>query len=138
MSRVPRGALVLAAAGLIPFIAGALTAWGILQSPLFLLGYTSPEAMLLAYGKIILAFMGGAIWGFGVTAGMAIIALSVIPALFAFLIVGDSLILLGLGFAALLILDFIATRDGLAPGWWMALRVPITIVAVFCLVGSGL
>ncbi len=37
------------------------------------------------------------------------------------------------GFAALLAVDASATRQGLAPGWWMRLRLILTSVVVICL-----
>ena len=138
MTDLPKGAFALAAAGLLPFIAGAMVHQGLLSSPLYLLGYPSATALLLAYGKIILSFMGGAIWGFGARAGTLILALSVLPALWAFLVVGESLLLLAFGFAALLALDYHAAARGLAPPWWMRLRIPITSVAVLSLIVGAL
>ena len=129
----PAGALALAVAGLLPFIAGALAARGAVSHPLFLLGYASGPALLLAYGKVILSFMGGALWGFAAREGVVPLVISVLPALWAVLLVGDNLYLLALGFALLLVADFRFTAQGLAPGWWMSLRIPITAVAVISL-----
>lgn len=138
--RPPAGAMALAVAGLLPFIAGALSALGLVEHPVFLLGYASGSALLLAYGKVILSFMGGALWGFAARDGAGVIPLviSVLPALWAVLLVGASLPLLALGFALLLIADFRFTAQALAPNWWMSLRIPITAVAVISLLTGAL
>ncbi|SIO52186.1 Protein of unknown function [Rhodovulum sp. ES.010] len=144
MKDVPRSALVLGLAGLIPFVWGAGT---VLVPGLFDFALTSvgPRFMgiyvLNFYGTIILAFMSGVLWGFatraeGARAGMAY-ALSVIPALWAFFMVGGgpegSIMALIGGYLGLLMLDTFYWKAGLAPLWWMQLRVPLTAVVVTCL-----
>jgi hypothetical protein len=144
MRAVPRSALILGLLGLIPFLWGALTlvwpwaaGWGMRAAgPRF----TGPYVQLF-YGAVILSFMSGVLWGFatratGNQAGVAY-ALSVLPALWAFLMTGSgpatsAINLIG-GFVALLLLDWQFARWGLAPAWWMALRVPLTAVVVACL-----
>jgi hypothetical protein len=37
------------------------------------------------------------------------------------------------GFAGLLMIDAAFARQGLAPPWWMTLRVPLTVMVVACL-----
>jgi hypothetical protein len=144
MSQVPRAALILGAAGLIPFVWGAATelspglfAFGLAQfGPRFVGPYVG-----LAYGTIILAFMSGVLWGFATrgTERVAAIgyALSVIPALWAFLFVGNgpvsSAIYLGLGYVLLLGLDYMFWAQDLAPAWWMRLRAGLTGVVLVCL-----
>lgn len=67
LSRIPRAALFLGYAGLLPFLWGAATdvfpglaVWaGEYLPPMFLGAYLG-----LTYGTIILAFMVGALWGF--------------------------------------------------------------------------
>jgi hypothetical protein len=95
----------------------------------------------LTYGTVILAFMSGVLWGFATRAEgrEAAIAytLSVIPALWVFFMVSDasdiSAIFLAAGFVGLLLLDAMFTAWGLAPGWWLRLRVMLTVVVVACL-----
>lgn len=144
MTQVPRSALVLGVAGLIPFVWGAATevspgafAFGLERfGPRFVGPYVG-----LAYGTIILGFMSGVLWGFATRAtGQAAAvgyALSVIPALWAFLFVGNgpvgSAIWLGLGYVLLLGLDYMFWKQGLAPAWWMRLRVGLTAVVLACL-----
>lgn len=142
--RIPPAALLLGLAGLIPFLwsaathmSPALAGWaGQYLSPMFIGAYVG-----LTYGTLILSFMSGALWGFatkaeGAEAAMAY-AISTIPALWAFVMVTDataiSTIYLAAGFIGLLLLDAMFSAWGLAPAWWLRLRMMLTIVAVACL-----
>jgi hypothetical protein len=81
------------------------------------------------------------LWGFATKAegqvAATAYALSVLPALWAFFFVGggpvSAAIYLIFGFVGLLGLDWLFWRQGLAPAWWMRLRVGLTAVVVFCL-----
>ena len=141
---VPRSALLLALAGLVPFVWGALT---VLSHDLALwtaqnIGprFAGPYVMLF-YGAVILSFMSGVLWGFATRLSGAQAAtgygLSVIPALWAFFMTGGGPTGAGLslmaGFAGLLGLDWLFWRHGAAPDWWMQLRVPLTAVVLACL-----
>ncbi|TCO69971.1 DUF3429 domain-containing protein [Rhodovulum euryhalinum] len=147
MKEVPTSALILGLAGLIPFLWGAgtvvfpgLSEFGAANlGPRFIGIY-----VLNFYGTIILAFMSGVLWGFatkaeGARAGIGY-ALSVIPALWAFFMVGggaeSSVIALIAGYAGLLLLDAFYWQVNLAPRWWMRLRIPLTAVVVACLAVS--
>ncbi len=141
---IPRAPLVLGLAGLIPFLWGAATLlvpglpeWGVRAlGPRFVGPF-----VLLQYGTIILAFMSGVLWGFATRASgeRAAVgyALSVLPALWAFFMVGGgpktSAIYLIAGFVGLLALDWSFWRQGLAPEWWMQLRVLLSTIVVICL-----
>lgn len=142
--RIPRPALLLGLAGLLPFLWSAAThlfptllGWaGQWLPPMFLGAYVG-----LTYGTVILSFMSGVLWGFatraeGRDAAFAYI-LSVIPALWVFFMVTDgsanSTIYLAAGFIGLLFLDAIFMAWGLAPLWWLRLRVMLTVVVVACL-----
>jgi hypothetical protein len=144
MTPIPRSALILGLAGLIPFgwsvatqASPALSDWGLHHlGPRFIGPYVG-----LVYGTIILAFMSGVLWGFashttGASATTGYI-LSVIPALWAFVFVGNgptsAAIMLALGFAGLLGLDFLFWRYRLAPPWWMQLRLILTAGVLACL-----
>jgi hypothetical protein len=142
--RIPRPALLLGLAGLIPFLWSAAThlsptlnGWASQWlPPMFLGAYVG-----LTYGTVILSFMSGVLWGFATRAegreAAVAYALSVIPALWAFFMVTDasanSTIYLAAGFIGILFLDTIFSVWGLAPGWWLRLRVMLTIVVVACL-----
>ncbi len=143
-TRIPRPALLLGLAGLIPFLwsaathlSPALSGWaGQFLPPMFLGSYVG-----LTYGTVILSFMSGVLWGFATRTegrGAAIAyLLSVIPALWVFLMVTDasptSAIYLATGFVGLLILDAAFSAWGLAPAWWLRLRVMLTVVVLACL-----
>ena len=145
MTGIPRSALLLGLAGLIPFFWGAasqifpgLADWGTaVLGPRFVGPYVS-----LSYGIVILAFMSGVLWGFATRAEGTVAsvgyALSVLPALWAFFFVGggpvSAAIWLAAGFVGLLALDALFLRQGLAPGWWMRLRLMLTAGVLLCLV----
>lgn len=141
---IPKAPLLLGLAGLIPFVWGALT---ILVPGLadWTAGTIGPRFVGpyigLQYGVVILSFMSGVIWGFatrakGETAAL-LYALSVLPALWAFFMVGSgavsSAIYLMAGFVGLLFIDWTVWRHGLAPEWWMRLRLLLTSVVVLSL-----
>ncbi len=144
MTQIPRSALLLGLAGVLPFIWGALTIYSDPAVTLTLetLGprFIGPYVQL-SYGTVILAFMSGVLWGFSTKADGSMAAtgyaLSVLPALWAFFMVGggpvSAAINLIVGFIALLGLDFTFWRWGLAPAWWMQLRVLLTTLVVACL-----
>ena len=130
--------------GLIPFIWGTATLFepGLAEYGTNILGprFVGPYVQLF-YGSVILSFMSGVLWGFATKAhGMQAAigyALSVLPALWAFFMTGGGPASAGIylifGFIGLLMLDFTFTRWGLAPPWWMSLRLLLTIVVVICL-----
>jgi hypothetical protein len=145
VTQVPRSALILGLAGLIPFVWGAATLlfpdlarWGVRSLGARFVG----PWIGLSYGTVILSFMSGVLWGFSTRAKGAVAAtgyaLSVIPALWAFLFVGggptSAAINLLAGFVGLLALDWLFWRQGLAPPWWMRLRILLTAVVAACLV----
>jgi hypothetical protein len=139
MMQIPRAPLLLGLAGLIPFIWGAMTIlfpdlaiWG----QMTLGGRFIGPYIQLFYGAIILAFMSGVLWGFAAKTDRAIgYILSVIPALWAFLMTGGGPVAAAMnlivGFLGLLMMDWQFWRWGLTPPWWMQLRILLTaIVAV--------
>lgn len=144
MHPIPRAPLLLGLAGLLPFLWGAATVlnpaladWSIDQ---FGSRFTGPYVQLF-YGAIILSFMSGVLWGFATKAEGAQAAtgyaLSVLPALWAFFMTGNgptsASLNLMIGFLGLLLLDGAFWRWGLAPGWWMSLRLLLTAIVVVCL-----
>lgn len=144
MKDIPKSALILGLAGVLPFVWGVVTIYSqpAQQMTIDLVGprFVGPYVGL-AYGTVILSFMSGVLWGFATkaTGGQAATgyALSVLPALWAFVMVGGGPVSAGMnliaGFLALLVLDFAFWTWGLAPRWWMALRVILTGGVIMCL-----
>lgn len=142
--RIPKVPLILGLAGLIPFVWGAATlmndglmAWGAARlGPRFVGPYVQ-----LFYGSVILSFMSGVLWGFATKARGTLsaigYALSIIPALWAFIMTGGGPVGAGtnliFGFAGLLLLDFAFYQWGLTPNWWMRLRLLLTGIVIACL-----
>lgn len=135
MTAPPKAAIILTALGILPFVFGAAI------DPITDVHKFSPgvngTTVLLDYGKIILSFMGGCLWGFGAKSEPGQTrwyVLSVAPALWAFLVVGTNLWLLALGFALLLAADYLFQIRALAPKWWMTLRIPVSVTVIICLI----
>ena len=141
---IPRAALALGFAGLLPFAWGAGTIYvpALYEATITTLGprFVAPF-VLLQYGTVILCFMSGVLWGFATRAEPPVAAtgyaLSVLPALWAFFAVGggpvSAAVALIAGFVGLLGLDWLFWNQGLAPAWWMKLRLILTAGVVACL-----
>lgn len=130
---IPREALVLGVAGVLPFI--GLTIGGLLW----------PHAelpWLRLYAAVILSFMGGVQWGLslGPSGGLPAwrrYGASVIPALVAWtsfvLPPREGLIVLAVAFLGLLGYDLWTALRGEAPMWYGRLRLVLTTAVVSCL-----
>jgi hypothetical protein len=135
--------LWLGAAGALPFLAGAVLAhirdaahagWAV--------------AAALAYGAVILSFLGGIQWGLAMSVVAPATRLwhrlgaSVLPALLGWLALllpqGAGVLVLAGGFAVMLIGDLMLTRDGAAPLWYPRLRSPLSAVVIACLAALAL
>ncbi|NMG01570.1 DUF3429 domain-containing protein [Azoarcus taiwanensis] len=145
-SHMPFSARWLGFSGLLPFIGLAVAA---LVDPM---RATLWNHALVAYGAIILSFVGALHWGFAMTAGglsqgerTGRFAWSVMPALIAWaalLLVGASVL-----FAALLLLagfwlhylqDRVLAHRADLPAWYLPLRLTLTSVASVCIVVGGM
>ncbi|TVR97208.1 MAG: DUF3429 domain-containing protein [Rhodospirillales bacterium] len=139
---VPSAAAWLTAAGALPFLAGAALAW--LAGPLP--GELAVRAMI-AYGAVILSFIGGIHWGFVTSAPgplkgrWGLLSAATLPALLAWgallLAPERGIAAVAAGLTAVLLLDRWAWVRGLAPRWWMRLRIPVTAVVVGALVAAA-
>jgi hypothetical protein len=141
-ARVPRAAMVLGAAGLLPFL--ALSFMNLLVDGT--LGDQATRA-LTAYGAVILSFLGGIHWGLAIEnipAGsegddrlFRRLTCSIVPALIGWIALlmppTVSLSVLAAAFISVLAFDLIACRNGDAPDWYPRLRVPLTIIVVLSL-----
>lgn len=144
---IPRAAVVLGAAGLIPFLACALqiaTAW-----PLERRMIGPALHALTIYGAVILSFMGGVQWGLATAQPPAAnqaewrrYGMSVLPAMVAWAGVWTArqsgLILLAGGFALLLAYDLWTVARGEAPAWYGRLRIGLTAIALACLLAAAI
>ena len=145
MAGIPKSALYLGLAGVLPFGWGLLTVYlpALSEWTTQMIGprFVGPYVQLF-YGVVILSFMSGVLWGFaakkdGRQAAIGY-TLSVVPALWAFFMTGEApetgsknLIV---GFIGLLALDWYFWTSGQAPVWWMRLRLILTALVILCLI----
>ncbi|MCS6778226.1 MAG: DUF3429 domain-containing protein [Geminicoccaceae bacterium] len=134
-SGVPEPAALLGAAGLLPFLAGAIWSFAPGESGAWARG------ALAAYAAVILSFMGGVHWGLAMTASRPSFVrygASVVPALLGWLALlldeRSGFVVLAASFASLLAYDLGAVRSGEAPAWYPTLRWPLTVAVCTCLV----
>lgn len=147
-----------AAAHSIPAAAGWMTGLGIIPFAGLAAGHLAMPAKVgepavfavLAYGAVILSFLGGIRWGLAIAPGHHLntgalwypLALSVVPALTAWLALlapaAASPIILAAAFLLMLASDWQVAQTGVAPPWFMRLRWPPTAAAVLSLLAVGL
>lgn len=130
-NRVPISAAILGAAGLLPPLAGAVVALRDMG------GFGSTAAgFILVYSALIFSFLGGSWWAFVSREERPrwwLLLLAVVPSLaaWALLPMRASELEPGLVLSALILLsplvDGLLHGRGLTPGWWMRLRVPLSI-----------
>ena len=141
---LPRFAILLGIAGLLPFLLCSLGALSLSSD-----GSTRSLLALVAYGATILAFLGGVHWGFALeessTASERVqrarFGLGVVPSLIgwaAMLVtfIGlptTGLLVLTAGFIATTAVEGQAARRGLVPHRYMWLRWGLSLVVVVCL-----
>ncbi|MCJ1381273.1 hypothetical protein MMC17_004382 [Xylographa soralifera] len=165
MSEVPREALVLGMAGVLPYLATSIStvylAWDINHAALtgsgFLLSGQTAELLLhiieplqIGYGAVILSFLGAIHWGlewakYGGKHGYPRYAIGVVAPAIAWpttlLPVEYALIAQFLAFNYLYFADARATRRGWAPHWYTTYRFALTFIVgasiVISLIGRG-
>jgi len=141
----PKAAFWLGYAGLIPFAVCAL-AIVVFRQDLFL-QETAGKA-LLAYGAVILSFLGGAHWGRALYAPNTSLqtrdfVLSVLPSIFGWSclllpIISAGVLLLILGYIWQVYVDLNGMRQNILPHWFGRLRVQLTAGAtLFLLIGGA-
>lgn len=134
-----RTAWLLGLAGLIPFAGSALAFFA---APDSWAGFA--EGALIAYGAVILSFLGAVHWGMALRApikeaskGPARLVLGVIPAILGWfaLLLPDvfALPLLALSILGTAGIEQWARGMGLVPGEYLALRWVLSIAAALCL-----
>lgn len=122
---------------------GVLPFWGCAAAAVAMPGEIGEEAgrLLLAYGAVILSFLGGIRWG-GTLAGAAPetgeLCRGIFPALVGwaafFVPVEVGYCILALAFAVVLFDDCRASEQRLLPDWYPAIRIPLTLAVVAALV----
>ena len=139
-NNVPPSAAWLGGLGALPFISISGAA-PYLDSALQILVIHA----LVAYGAVILSFLGGVHWGLAIVSKSNAdrpelrtrLILSVIPSLAAWAALlfpeRTGLLILAAAIAAMLWVDLTAARAGNAPKWYPKLRIPLTCVVVAAL-----
>ena len=136
---LPTLAVLLGAAGVVPFLLLGIASVGAEQSQAL-----AAARGLVGYGAVILAFLGGVHWGFTLgepevaRAVRARLLLGVAPSLVGWAAVLVSivaepalaLIVLIAGFIATVVVESRAQKRDLMPGGYMAMRWVITVVVV--------
>jgi hypothetical protein len=149
MTDVPRAAAIWGVLGLVPFLYGAAMILSAPETlPTFGFFESSPAGgvhILERFGAAILAFMGGCLWGFsscGRAPTLVTLGGSAIPAFIAFIAIQPnpalSCLWLAFGYVVLQGLDVLYRRAGIAPDYWLSLRLPLTAVVMGCLLVGAL
>ena len=134
MKSIPKAALFLGLSGLLPFV--ALGGIAVCQAPAIHRGVYSA---LMAYGAIILSFLGGVRWGFAINAKSPSnltlpLMISVTPSLIAWLSLlvraEYGIVVLTVSFLLMTLLDF-KLQSG--PAWYLTLRIPLSLGVLTCL-----
>ncbi|WP_299616268.1 DUF3429 domain-containing protein [Pelagibius sp.] len=140
LSDVPKPALYLGLAGLIPFLATAFGVW--------FAGFPAKLDAVniqLAYGAVILSFLGAVHWGLAMAGGdkamtYTRLGWSVVPALVGWgaLLLHPvlGLLVMILGFAGVFFGDLRSIAAGRAPAWYRTLRKPLTLIVIVTLANS--
>ncbi len=132
---IPPGALYLGIAGVLPFWLSTMLLWSHVDP----VGHSRAAAVTIAYGALILSFLGGIRWGVAitphkVTARTTTLVLSVLPCLAGFaamflpVIMGLSVLICGFLLHALW--DVVTADNGRLPQWFATLRMMLTALVV--------
>lgn len=150
VAAIPKPALILGLAGLLPFILGALGGW--LADPARA-GFALNA--MLGYGAVILSFLGGVHWGRALAPDLAprppwpLMLWSVTPSLLAWgaMFTGAIyavLVLYIVSYTIAFFVDLKAVRVGMFPAWYGSLRKILSIgvlaslfVALWAAVDAG-
>jgi len=145
-ARIPTAVAWLGYGGLLPFVSLALAVW--VQPSGGVIGILWHTA-LLAYGAVILSFVGALHWGLAMAdphmqaaTRTRCFVWSVVPALLAWpvLLVGPVVgtVILMVGFAAHLAQDLLLANKTTLPRWYLSLRLRLTSVACASLLAAAM
>lgn len=132
----PPGPWLLGLSGLIPFIGCCALAYT-MSPPFDAIAATA----FVAYGAVILSFLGGARWGAELVRGgdapsVARLGAAVVPSVIGWIAVMANfsptvaLAIILVAGTAQLFWDLAAARSGLLPAWTAPLRITLTVVAM--------
>lgn len=150
MTRIPFPVLTLGIAGLLPFAYGLMLLYSDEGTwPTLGLFPSSPEGGLIVlerFGAAILGFMGGCLWGFSSAPRrlptFALLIAAAVPALIAALAIRPSpelsCLWLAFGFVLVQMIDVVFHRRGIAPDYWLNLRLPLTALVMASLLAGAL
>lgn len=136
---IPTAAKWLGGLGALPFIFLAAAIHEVA-------GITNPQApgAMVAYGAVILTFMGGIQWGQSMMlrddagATWERLMTSIIPSLIAwatlFMPLATGMLVLAGAFVFVLAIDLLWNRKGRSPMWYPRLRIALTTTVVICLI----
>jgi hypothetical protein len=137
---IPLPALLLGFAGLIP--PALLTAVALFDLGLFA---PSTPGFVRTYAAVILSFIGGSWWAFAAREERPrwwLLLIAVLPSLAGWVAIGwffppEAMFALALLLVASLVVDALLVGRGLAPRWWLKLRVPLSVGLALCCAVSG-
>jgi hypothetical protein len=132
--------LLLGLAGLIP--PAVLTGIALFDAGLFA---PSTPGFVRTYAAIILSFVGGSWWAFTCREerpSWLLLGIAVVPAVAGWWAIftfqpAEGLFGLAVMLVAALVVDAWLAARGLAPRWWMRLRVPLSVGLALCCALSG-
>lgn len=142
---VPTPAAVLGFLGVVPFIVCAVLIWRVTDPAWVSEAVANAQ---VAYGTVILSYLGGIRWGLAIGGYGALdeasgaswgrLAWNTLPALIAwgsifFLPTVWALIALMIAFALTYVSDLWASHHGTAPAWYASLRAPLSFAVILSL-----
>ena len=134
MTRVPALPALFALVLTLPFIYAAIALAGLITPPRAF--WADPFTVLNAYGAIYLGMIGGVYWGFAAKrANILDVLIALVPpfAAFAASVSPVPALPLAIGIAAMLVFDLVYISRGMAPKFWLPMRIYSGLVAVAAL-----
>lgn len=98
--------------------------------------WADPFTVLNSYGAIYLGMLGGVYWGFAAKrANMLDVLIALVPPFAAFgaSISPSPVLPYAIGIAGMIVFDLIYISRGLAPKWWLSLRIYSGLIAIAAL-----
>ncbi len=131
MTRVPLTPALFALVLTLPFFYAAAALAGLIVPPSAY--WAAPYTVLNNYGAIYLGMLGGVYWGFAAKrANILDAAIALVPPFVAFgaSVSPNPVLPYAMGIAAMILFDLLYISRGLAPKWWLGLRVHSGLSAI--------